>query len=148
MADKNLLKQSTQVLQENWEQLSKKDIAKSKGSIEELVKTIVEKTGDATETVTEKVNGIIEDVRGRRRKKTFLGRVRGFTVGVIKFTAAMAAIAAAAAIGMMFWRKRMEQSSAGGYASSAEPLTMDQAAAMHSAESVTTPPAAARGDNV
>jgi hypothetical protein len=148
MADKNLFKQATQVLQENWQQLSKKDIAGSGGNVEELVKKIVEKTGDATESVTERVNGIIADVKGRRKKKTFLGRVRGFTVGVLKFAVAMIAIAAAAAVGLMFWRKRMEQTSASGYRSTAEPLTMDQAAAMHAAETATTPPAAAKDESV
>jgi hypothetical protein len=143
MADKNLLKQASQRLQDNWSQLSSKDISKAKGSIEDLVAIIVEKTGEAASSVRERVERIVADVQSRREKKSFVGKVRGFMVGFLKFAAAMAAIAAAVAAGLMFWRKRVERSEASAFVS-AEPPTMDQSATIHSAEAPpvapTTPP--------
>lgn len=139
MTDKNLLKQATERLQDNWSQLSKKDIANAKGSVEKLVVTIVDKTGEAASTVRERVDRIVADVQSRRQKKTFMGRVRGFTVGLMKVLAALIAIAAAIAAGLMFWRKRVERSGSYG---SAEPTTMDQAATIHSAEAPPVAPTA------
>ena len=137
MADNNLLKQATSRLQDNWSQLSKKDISKAKGDVEALVATIVEKTGEAASSVRERVDRIIADVQSRRQKKSFGARVGSFVAGVLKFTAALAAIAIAIAAGLMFGRKRVEKQSS-GY-TSAEPPTMDQSATLHGAE---TPPVA------
>ena len=147
MTDKNLLKQATSRLQDNWSQISSKDISKAKGNVEDLVATIVEKTGEAATTVRERVDRIVADVQGRREKKSFLGRVRGFVAGVLKFTAAMAAIAAAIAAGLMFWRKRVEKQEASSFGS-AEPPTMDQSATIHSAEPPVAPTAPPPDDSV
>jgi uncharacterized protein YjbJ (UPF0337 family) len=141
MADKNLLKQATQKLQDNWSQLSSKDIAKAKGSVEDLVAIIVEKTGEAASSVRERVERIIADVQGRRQKKSFMGRVRGFVAGLLKVVAALAAIAAAIVAGLMFWRKRVERRESTAFGS-AEPPTMDQAAALHSSEAPPVAPTA------
>lgn len=140
MADQNLLKQATSALQDNWSELSKKDINKAKGNIEDLVKTIAEKTGEAASTVSERVNRVVDEATRRRKKKSFLGRIKGFFVGLLKVVGALVAVAAAAAVGLMFWRKRLEQSS-GSYVPPAEPPTMDQAAVLHAPEA-TPPPAA------
>jgi hypothetical protein len=139
MADKNLLKQATEKLQDNWAELSKKDIARAKGDIEALVATIVAKTGDAASSVRERVERIVADVQARRQKKTFGNRVKGFMAGLLKFTAAMVAIAAAIAAGLMFWRKQVEKRSETSGFSSAEPPTMDQSATLHSAETPVAP---------
>lgn len=141
MADKNLLKQASQRLQDNWSQLSNKDIAKAKGSVEALVVIIVEKTGEAASSVRERVERIVADVQSRRQKKSFMARVRGFTAGLLKFVAAMVAIAAAVAAGLAFWRKRVEKRESAAFGSS-EPPTMDQAATLHSTEAPPVAPTA------
>jgi acyl-homoserine lactone acylase PvdQ len=133
MSDKNLFKQGTTALQDQWNQLSKKDIAKAKGNVEKLSKTIAEKTGETASSVQEQLNSILTQVKASQPKKSAGAKARSFVGGVLKFAAAMAAIATAAAVGLAFWRKRMERTSEPSFPS-AEPGTMDEAASAHAAE--------------
>ncbi|MEX2237204.1 MAG: hypothetical protein WEB00_06695 [Dehalococcoidia bacterium] len=144
MADKNTIKQAASRLQDNWSQLTSADISKAKGNVESLVKVIAEKTGETASSVNERVTRIIDEVHARRHKKTFMGRVRGFFAGLLKLGVALAAIGAAVAAGLMFWRKRMEQTEAQSYSPTpSEPPTMDQAAEVHMAETPEVPPTTA-----
>ena len=127
MSDKNLFKQGTTALQEQWAELSKKDIAKAKGNVEKLSKTIAEKTGETASTVQEQLNAILVQVKASQPRKSAGAKVRGFVAGLLKFAAAMAAIAAAVAVGLAFWRKRTERTSEPSFPS-AEPTTVGEAA--------------------
>jgi hypothetical protein len=106
----NILKEATDKLQDNWKQLSKADIARA-GDVDQLIKMIIEKTGETRESVSERVYSIIDEVRTDRPRKTMVGRLRGFIGGVLKFSAAMAAVAIAVAAGLAFWRKRTARTS-------------------------------------
>ncbi|MPZ24003.1 MAG: hypothetical protein GEU28_10785 [Dehalococcoidia bacterium] len=139
----NVLKQATSAIQENWKQVSKGDIKKARGNLESLAKTIVEKSGDSAEVVRERLQGIVDDVASRRKKKkSFLGRIGGFFIGLFKLTVALAAIGAAAAAGLMFWRKRMEKTSAEEYGRPAEPAAVDESGSIPAAgaDAGPTPP--------
>lgn len=53
-------------LKETWGDLTDDDVTKSEGQWDQMIATIREKTGESIETVTTKVNELIDSAQGAR----------------------------------------------------------------------------------
>jgi uncharacterized protein YjbJ (UPF0337 family) len=54
-------------LKEAWGDLTDDDVTKSEGQWDQMIATIREKTGESLETVTTKVNELIDNAQGLRK---------------------------------------------------------------------------------